>query len=176
VKLNADVGVRFLKNPQRARKQFDCQRRCVGDVNFAAPAARHGFHRLHCFVRPLHYRAGFREKDPPDFGKPHGFGAVLKQCHAQFVFEVADLPAQRRLRNVKPRGRAGHVLFLGNGDEVSQVAQFHARLSISGGDGQERSKVFSWPSRLRIGSRWKLNSGNQETPPATHCCRTRSET
>jgi hypothetical protein len=73
----------------------------------------------------LHHRAGFREKDAPGFGEPHGFRAVVEKRNAQFIFEVANLPAQRRLRNVKPRGGARHVLFFSDGDEVSQVTEFH---------------------------------------------------
>ena len=36
---------------------------------------------------------------------------LRRLCHASFLFEVANLPAHRRLRNVEPRGCARHVLF-----------------------------------------------------------------
>lgn len=42
-----------------------------------------------------------------------GLRPVMKQCDAQFLFEVADLPAERWLRNVEPRRRARDVLFFG---------------------------------------------------------------
>jgi len=62
-------------------------------VDFPALPARHGFHRLHRFVRPLHHRAGFREKGAPGFGEPDGFRAVIEKRHAKFIFDVANLPA-----------------------------------------------------------------------------------
>ena len=44
---------------------------------------------------------------------------------AEFIFEVTNLPAQRRLRNVQPRGGPCHILFLGDGHEVTKVSEFH---------------------------------------------------
>ena len=82
MELNPHAGIRFLKKSQRTRKQFHGQRRRVTDVDFAALPARHGFHRLHCFVGPLHHRAGFREKDFPSFGEPHGLRAMVEKRNA----------------------------------------------------------------------------------------------
>ena len=71
-------------------------------------------------------RAGFIEENFPRLGEPHGFCAMVEQRHAQLILQVADLPAQRRLRDVQPRRRARDVLFFGDSDEISQVAKFHS--------------------------------------------------
>ena len=130
MKLNPHAGIRFLKASQRTREQFHRQRRRVADVDFATLSVRNRFHHLHRFTGSLHNRAGFREKDFPSFGEPHGLRAMVEKRNAQLVFEVANLPAQRRLRNMKPRGCTRHVLLFSDGDEVSQVAEFHSESSI----------------------------------------------
>src|SRR6185503_3567176 len=43
---------------------------------------------------------------------------------------------------MQPRGGARHVLFFSNGDEVSQVAEFHSPSSISPWHGEPSDKVF----------------------------------
>jgi hypothetical protein len=43
---------------------------------------------------------------------------------------------------VKLQRRARHILFFGNGDEVAEVAQFHASASITPGYGEARNMVF----------------------------------
>jgi hypothetical protein len=37
----------------------------------------------------------------------------------------SDLAAEARLRNMKPGGRPGDILLLGNGHEIAQMADFH---------------------------------------------------
>ena len=50
---------------------------------------------------------------------------AFEQTHAEFVFEVAQLAAERGLGDAQPGGGAVEVEFLGDGDKVTQVAQFH---------------------------------------------------
>ena len=90
---------------------------------------------------------------------------MVEQRNAQFIFEIANLSAQRRLRNVKARGGAGHVLFFSDGDEVSQVAEFHSPSSISLWHGEPSDKVFPGaavvlqtdPSRSKISANKRTN-------------------
>ena len=56
----------------------------------------------------------------------HASRCPAKERRAQFVFEVADLPAQRRLRDVQATGSAADVLLLGDRDEVGDLRQAHA--------------------------------------------------
>jgi hypothetical protein len=50
-----------------------------------------------------------------------------KLTYAKLILQVANLPAQGRLGDVQPRRRACHILLFGDGDEVAEVAEFHAR-------------------------------------------------
>ena len=115
-------------------------------MDFAALSARNRFRHLHRFAGSLQDCACFGEENLPSFGEPHGFRAVVEERNPKFIFEVTNLPAQRWLRNVKPRGCACHVLFFSDGDEVSQVAEFHSPSSIPIEHGQPSNKVF--PFRL----------------------------
>ena len=58
-------------------------------------------------------------------GQRHLLVAAVEQHHAQFFLELADLVRQRGLRDVQPLGRAGEVERARQGDEVTQVPQFH---------------------------------------------------
>lgn len=57
--------------------------------------------------------------------QPHAALVALQQRDAEFVLKRTDLLAKRRLCHVQPFGGAGEVQFFGNGNEVTQVAQFH---------------------------------------------------
>jgi hypothetical protein len=48
-----------------------------------------------------------------------------KETGAEFVLEAPDLLAQRRLRDVKPRGCAPEVQLLGHGEEGAEMSQLH---------------------------------------------------
>jgi hypothetical protein len=53
--------------------------------------------------------------------------ATLQQWNSDFDFEVADLPAQRWLRGMQPPlGGIGQAAFLGNSNEIAQMAQLHS--------------------------------------------------
>ena len=61
--------------------------------------------------------------------------------HAHFVFEVADLSAQRRLRGVQALlGRHGKAAFFCDGDEIAEMTKLHSMLSRYG---EELTKSFS---------------------------------
>jgi hypothetical protein len=48
--------------------------------------------------------------------------------HTELVLEVADLPAHRRLRDVKfPGGSAQDVFSLCHSDEITKMPKFHCR-------------------------------------------------
>ncbi len=95
-------------------------------MDFATLSVCHRLRHLQSVLNPPQRSAGFSQKNATGLGEPHGLRAVVEQRHAQFIFEVANLPAQWWLRNAKPRGCACHVLFFSDGDEIAQVAQFHS--------------------------------------------------
>ena len=60
----------------------------------------------------------------------HAWGEAFEHLAvgvAQFTLEGFDLKAERRLLHAQTVRRAGDVAFLGDGDEVAKMAQFHAR-------------------------------------------------
>ena len=52
--------------------------------------------RQHC--------AGFSQKDAARLGEPYGFGGALQQGEAEFLLQIANLPAHRRPRDAQIRG------------------------------------------------------------------------
>jgi hypothetical protein len=126
VKSDAEARICFLKKPKCAGKNFDSYRWSVADMNFTAFAAGDGFHHLHRLASALQNSTRLVEKDPTSIRESDRFCAMAEKRDAELIFEVANLPAQRGLRNVKPRGCTSHVLLFSDRDEVSQVAQFHS--------------------------------------------------
>jgi hypothetical protein len=59
------------------------------------------------------------------FGEFHALGRAHEERRAEFVFQRADLPRQRRLRHVQALGGAVDVAFLGHGEEVAHLSQVH---------------------------------------------------
>jgi hypothetical protein len=62
------------------------------------------------------------EKGPPGGGQLDAVHAAAHQLNADLVFEIADLPAQRRLRGVQPLlRRQRQAALLGDRDEIAKV-------------------------------------------------------
>src|SRR4029077_4191559 len=66
------------------------------------------------------------EKSTAGRGERNATCAALQQRDANLEFQVADLPAQRWLRGMEPPfGGIGQAAFLGNSNEIAQMAQLH---------------------------------------------------
>jgi len=76
------------------------------------------------FVQLLEQYIGVFIEKPPGLGQPQR-SATLQQNHAQFLFQLLDLPAQRRLGDVQTFGGTGEVEGLPQHLEVAQMTQFH---------------------------------------------------
>ena len=68
---------------------------------------------------------------PPDeqlagLGQRHAPGGPFDQADPDFFLQATDLLRQRRLGNVLARGGSREVEFLGEGDEIAQLAEIHA--------------------------------------------------
>ncbi|MNR02822.1 hypothetical protein D3C85_1186900 [compost metagenome] len=68
--------------------------------------------------------AGMLVEKAPGLGQAQG-AATLQQGHAQFVLQLLDLPAQRRLGDMQAFGRAGEIEGFRERLEVAQVAKLH---------------------------------------------------
>ena len=67
--------------------------------------------------------------------------ATREERGADFQLEIAQLPAERRLRGVQPLlGGDGETAFLRDRDEISKVAKLHA--AIPNRHGSWTHKVF----------------------------------
>ena len=62
--------------------------------------------------------------------KLYAAGTPDEQGDAEFRFQGADLLAERRLLHVEPPRRAGDVPFLGNRDEIAEMAQVHGQFIL----------------------------------------------
>src|SRR5439155_15028571 len=98
---------------------------------------------LGCFR--LHQRhACMVEKGFSGRGQLDAVSSAVDQLSADFLFEIADLPAQRRLRSVEfLLGGNGQTAGIGHGDEVAEMPQLHCNLPYLAGMGPAY-KVFFW--------------------------------
>ena len=81
------------------------------------PARRHGG-----LLGQRQDAPGVVEEQSARLRQAHPALAALEQLRAQLRLQRLDLLAQRRLADVQALGGAGEVQFLGDGDEIAQVA------------------------------------------------------
>jgi hypothetical protein len=66
------------------------------------------------------------EKRPAGSGQFDAVHTAAHQLNADLVLQIADLPAQRRLRRVQPfLSRERQAALLGDRDEITKVPQLH---------------------------------------------------
>jgi hypothetical protein len=118
VEVDADFGGVALEVAEGARENIDGKGGSVTDVKVAGEAGAEGFDGGGGLAGAFKDGAGFGEEEAASLGEAEGFGAAFEERDAEFVFEVVDLAAERRLGNVKASGGAGDVFFFGDGDEI----------------------------------------------------------
>jgi hypothetical protein len=69
---------------------------------------------------------GLDQEGAPGWGELHMVGRAVQQQDAQLTFQPLQLLAQGRVDDVLPGGRPAEVQLLDKGDEVAQLAMFHA--------------------------------------------------
>src|SRR5258705_4662458 len=99
-------------------------------MDFAALPVGNGLYRVHRFLGAAQHSLGFNDKHAARFRKADSFGSAVEKCDAKFILQIADLAAQRRLRDMKPGRSARDVLLFSDGDKISKMAQFHPQPSI----------------------------------------------
>jgi hypothetical protein len=86
------------------------------------------------------------EESPASGRQLDAVRAAIDQLNADFLFEVADLPAERRLGGMQfALGRNRQTAGIGHGNEVSQLPKHHANLPCLVGIGPAY-KVFVTPT------------------------------
>jgi hypothetical protein len=66
------------------------------------------------------------------FGQRHAPRRPHEEFDAQLIFQLPNLHADGRLRNVNSLGGSSEGAGLGNGHKSSQLTYFHVRLLLSG--------------------------------------------
>ena len=52
----------------------------------------------------------------------------MEQRRAEFLFQLPDLRAKRRLADTHPFGRPGEIQLFGDRNEIAKMAQFHGSI------------------------------------------------
>jgi hypothetical protein len=91
---------------------------------------------LFAALGPLHHRgralrvgkdaSGLAQEQLPGLGQLDGAARPDQERPAQLAFQVLDLLRERRLGDAEALRGAPEVPLLGDGDEVTEVAQLHA--------------------------------------------------
>ncbi|MNV97596.1 hypothetical protein D3C71_1927380 [compost metagenome] len=80
-------------------------------------------HPVHGLVHQRDDVARVVDQGAAAFRQFHAARQAVKERHAQFLLQHADLLAERRLADAEPGGGLGQVGFLGHGQEVAQKTQ-----------------------------------------------------
>jgi hypothetical protein len=78
-------------------------------------------HLSHRFIGMSQQFSDFLQKKFSFGRKGHAARVAAQKIYSNLVLEVLDLPAQRRLRDVKARGRLSEVPRFANRQKISQV-------------------------------------------------------
>ena len=73
----------------------------------------------------LKHRLGVFQKPRPRREELHPLGGAFEERGTKFLFQVANLPGERRLTDVKPGRCPTHVAFLYDGDKVFDLRETH---------------------------------------------------
>ncbi len=84
-----------------------------------------GRHTLARRVQPLQHRACIHQIGLACQRQLHAPAGAHEQLGAQFLLQLSDLQAQRRLRDMQALRGACEAQLFRQGDEVTQMAQFH---------------------------------------------------
>jgi hypothetical protein len=121
-----------LKRSQHRRQNLHRQRRRIADMDFTLCATHGGTGFFNGFIRTLQHGLRLGQKNFSRRRQPHGLRAAFQKLETDFIFKVMDLSAQGRLRDVQLRRGARNIFSFSHGDEVTEMAEFHAATSMVG--------------------------------------------
>ena len=124
---HAHVGQPLVDGGDERRQRLLGDRRRVGDAQRAQLAAAGALRLLDRRGDRREDRPGVQEQRAPGIRQLDAARRPMEERRAQLVLELADLRAERLLRQVQPSRGAGEVQLLGHGDERAQVTQLEAR-------------------------------------------------
>jgi hypothetical protein len=127
-------GDRYFREPSRVERtnKIDGFPETPADPDGDAAIARR-FHpaRATFEVRDRSgHRPRFVEQGAPFTCQLHAGPMPEEERHAQLGFELANLPGERRLRDVETLGGSREVSFVGDGDECAQMSKVHGAILL----------------------------------------------
>jgi hypothetical protein len=112
--------------PRQDRGKVDHGQALLGaDGDGAAQQSLHGGDRVTGGGDAGERTAGLGEKRAAGLGEADVACAADEERRPELPLQGTDRRRQARLGDVQALGRAGEVFFLGDGDEVLKVTQFH---------------------------------------------------
>src|SRR4030095_15146070 len=81
--------------------------------------------RIRRVIQLRERHSSFIQEGPPGVRETHSSFDPREERKAQLDLEVADLATQRRLCDMKARGRPTEVQLFGYGHEISKLIEFH---------------------------------------------------
>ena len=111
-------------------------------MNFGFTRVRDRVRFLHCLIGLFQQSTCVIEKDTSGVRQADRLRGALKQSEPGLIFEIANLPAKRRLRNVKLERGARDVFHLGHCHEIAQCLSSTASFSMPARHAEARNMVF----------------------------------
>lgn len=93
------------------------------------------FGNLLCLARVLEDALEIGLDHAAEFGEVSEAALTVEERPAEFILEKFDCARQRGLRDIALLGRPGEIQLLGDGQEVSDLADLHCTLPLGGGSG-----------------------------------------
>src|SRR5699024_10622642 len=84
------------------------------------------FNDLNCVTYPIHHLLHMRQKYMADRGQTNSTPFAYEQRNTEFFFQIDNLSADRRLRNMQMVCSICHMLTPGSFDEICYLPQFHS--------------------------------------------------
>jgi hypothetical protein len=121
----AHVGMLRGEGPDEPRDERHLERGIEADRQPAELAARRPPRPVTRALGLCERAATFLAEDATRVGEPDAARRAEQERDADFALERADLPAERRLRHLQPRGGAAEVQFVRDREKVTHVAKLH---------------------------------------------------
>lgn len=136
------VGVFLRETAQRGRQNTRQHRRDVSHGQSFLRAFAECLHLLHRVAAAAEQIARVGEESFSGGSELEAGLFAVEQFDAEFLFEIAQLPAHRGLGNAQTRRRTADVQLFRDRHEVAQVPKFHSLADITERHGRPKNKAL----------------------------------
>src|ERR1700760_4085606 len=123
--LDPQVWISFSKRSQQRGKPTIKDRRLQADSERFLSLLFEELSVVRQAVDPGEDLAGLLTDQFPSWGQCQLARSAIDQRRSKLFLQLPDLSAERRLRNVRFRSRAGKIQGAGQGEEISKLPKFH---------------------------------------------------